>query len=94
LCVAAPPSDHEPNAYVAPFNDCGVVALIESLDPCTTVTVAGVVTDTPLTTSPSPDGLELNVKSTVFGCRLTLVVAVAPDESVAVNCNSRNDGYP
>jgi hypothetical protein len=72
---------------------CGEGALNELAELTTTVWTDGVVTDVPLTESDSPDGLDANVRPTVFGFNWTLAVFVRPPESVAVSCSSRCDGY-
>jgi hypothetical protein len=92
LCVCAPPSDHDENAYVVPFSVCGELALTELDEFTITVRVNGAVPLLEPTASCSPLGLEANVRSTVRGSRRTLVVLERPPESVAVSCSSRYDG--
>ena len=71
---------------------CGDVALSEFADFWITVRVKGVVEAMPSTASERPLGKDANVRSTVFGCRLTLVVVEMFALSVAVSCSSRYEG--
>ena len=65
LCVAAPPSDHEPKVYVVPPSDCVAGALIEWVEPMIAVAVYGVAWVPPSKTSCRPDGMELKERLTV-----------------------------
>src|SRR6188508_2262917 len=58
-----------------------------------TVRVNGAVAVSELSDSCRPGGDEARVTDTVRGCSSTLVVPVAPPESVAVSFSSRWDGY-
>src|SRR3954451_18174951 len=92
LCVAAPLSDQLENVYDVPATVCGEGALTEFAEPTTTVFVNGVLADEPPTVSFKPVGEDVSVRSTVFGCSVTLVVDEPPPLSVAVICSSRCDG--
>ena len=63
------------------------------LEPTITVRVNGAACSDGPTTSRKPVGADWNVRSTVWGCRSTLFVSINPFASVAVNRNSRCDGY-
>src|SRR5689334_18972661 len=91
-----PPSDHDVKKYVDLLNCCGDGALTEFAEPTTAVMENGVVCPasfTPRSVMASPPGLVLNVSTTVFGSSRTLVVEASPLESVAVSCNSSQQGY-
>src|ERR1700704_3904682 len=93
LWVAAPPSDHDAKLYEVPPSVCGDDALIELIEFTITVRANGVTELVLPTVSDRPDGTEAKLRPTVFGSRRTLVVALAPAESVAVNCSSSQAGY-
>ena len=71
---------------------CGDVALSEFADFWITVRVKGVVEAIPSTASERPLGEDANVRSTVFGCRFTLVVVETFALSVAVSSSSKDQG--
>ena len=75
-----------------PPSVCGVGAPSEFAELMITVRVKGVTEVDAPTASVRPLGFELNVRFTVFGWRLTLVVVDSPPLSVAVSCSSRKDG--
>src|SRR4051794_30461166 len=91
--VCAPPSDQVPNATGTPLYNCGVGPLTVLVEPWMTVRVNGATWLVAPTVRFSPAGLLTNVRSTVLGCTLTVVLLVSPPESVAVIRNSRYDGY-
>ena len=65
---------------------------MELLELTMTVRVNGVTELELPTVNDSPLGTDANVRSTVFGCSVTLVVLVSPPESVAVSWSSMYDG--
>src|SRR5215210_1630041 len=91
LCV--PPSDQEANSYVVPPSVCGVVALMELLEPTTTVRLKGAVELLSPTTRSSPAGSDWKFSTTGFGSSRTLLVSCKPSKSVAVRRSSRYEGY-
>ena len=94
LCVAAPPSDQDTKSYCLEFKVCGEDALIELLELTMTVFSKGDAKLIPFTASCRPEvGIVAKFRTTVTGCRSTLLEPVAPFESVAVNFSSRWDGY-
>ncbi len=76
-----------------PLRDRGETALIVLTEPTITVRVNGVGATAPFQAISRPVGFDANVRSTVCGFRRTLVVVLAPSESVAVRRSSRCDGY-
>ena len=74
-------------------NDLRAGALTLFDDPTMTVRVTGAVTAWGPTLSPRPVGLVAKVRSTVCGSSRTLVLALAPAESVAVSTNVSDEGY-
>ena len=84
-CDCSPASDQLCQLYVVPPRVCGVVAEIVFREPLTTVCVNGVAAEVELTASWSPLGAVANDRTTVFGLRLTEVVACSPPLSVAVS---------
>src|ERR687884_1463398 len=72
---------------------CGEVALIEFVDPITACFVSGAAPAISSIPTFAPVGLEATVIVMTFGSTRTLVVAVAPVESVAVSWTSIQHGY-
>src|SRR5262249_53164198 len=93
LWVCAPLSGQLLKAYAPLPLVCGGGALIVLLEPMTTVVVNGAAAAVPFIASCAPVGELASVRFTVCGSRRTLVVAVAPPESVAVSWISSQHGY-
>ena len=93
LCDCAPPSDQDENVYVEPPIVCGDVALIEFVEPITACFVSGVAPAISSMPTFAPVGFEAIVIVMICGSSRTLVVAVAPVESVAVSWISSQHGY-
>src|ERR687883_2008888 len=93
LCDCAPPSDHDEKLYVEPPIVCGDVALIEFVDPITACFVSGAAPAISSIPTFAPVGFEATVMFMICGSTRTLVVAVAPVESVAVSWISSQHGY-
>src|SRR5919197_1080171 len=93
LCVCAPPSDHDEKTYVEPPIVCGEGALIEFVEPITACFVSGAAPAISLMPTFAPVGFEARVIVMICGSIRTLVVAVAPVESVAVSWISSQHGY-
>src|SRR6476659_4525484 len=91
--LCAPPSDHDANVYVPVPIVCGDSAPTATAELITTVLVKGAVALVDPAESCAPLGDDANMRSTVFGSSLTLVVAERPFESVAVNWSSSQQGY-
>src|ERR687884_2172468 len=72
---------------------CGEVALIEFVDPITACFVSGAAPAISSIPTFAPVGFEATVIVMTFGSTRTLVVAVAPVESVAVSWSSSQHGY-
>src|SRR5918912_1285424 len=85
LCDWAPPSDRDENAYVEPPIVCGEGALIEFVEPMTACFVSGAAPAISSMPTFAPVGFEATVMVMICGSTRTLVVAVAPVESVAVS---------
>src|SRR5919108_480031 len=93
LCDCAPPSDHDEKTYAEPPIVCGDGALIEFVAPITACFVSGVGPAISSMPTFAPVGFEASVMVMICGSRRTLVVAVAPVESVAVSWISSQHGY-
>src|SRR5919198_191643 len=93
LCVCVPPSDQDEKVYVEPPIVCGEGALIEFVEPITACFVSGAGPAISSMPTLAPVGFEAMVMVMIFGSRRTLVVAVAPVESVAVSWISSQHGY-
>src|SRR5919204_5900178 len=89
----APPSDQDENVYVEPPFVCGDVALIEFVEPITACFVSGVGPAISSMPTFAPVGFDASVMVMICGSIRTLVVAVAPVESVAVSWSSIQHGY-
>src|SRR5437764_957332 len=93
LCVCRPPSDHDEKTYVEPPIVCGDGALIEFVEPITACFVSGAAPAISSMPTFAPVGFEATVRFMICGSTRTLVVAVAPVESVAVSWTSSQHGY-
>src|SRR5919198_5389766 len=93
LCVAAPRSDKDKKLTSNPPIVCGEVALIDFVEPITACFVSGVGPAISSMPTFAPVGFEASVIVMICGSIRTLVVAVAPVESVAVSWISSQHGY-
>ncbi len=93
VCVWAPPSDQDENAYDEPPRVCGETAL----DGVRGADDHGAGERRRGLCRPDdelePGGLEANVSTTVCGSSLRISVSVRPPASVAVRRSSRYEGY-